>query len=354
MQSRTRTWDAGRLTEAAAAILGANGVPATDAYLVADSLVQAELWGHESHGLLRLPWYVDRLRSGVMRAVTEPAMVVDTGAVALIDGRDGVGQVLAARAAEEAVARAKVHGVAAVGVRNSNHFGTAAYFTRMAPPEGCIGMLTTNSSPAMAPWGGREKTVGSNPWSVAAPAGSHPAVVMDISGTTVARGKIYLARQNDAEIPSGWAITADGHPTTDPIAALTGTILPMGGHKGYAISVMMDVLSGVLTGSGFGAQVSGPYQSEHRSRSGHLFFALNVAAFLPLADFRARVDDLIDELKSTPLAVGFEEVFYPGEPEDRTRTRKEREGIALPAQTVSELVRLARESGVDPTIEEPG
>ena len=334
------------LLDVASRVLVTCGVPADDARLVADSLVRADLWGHQSHGVLRLPWYVDRIRSGTVRPVTDPEIVVDTGAVAVLDGRDGVGQVLAARAADEAVARAGRYGVAAVGVRNSNHFGTAAYFTRMAARAGCIGMLSTNSSPAMAPWGGREKAVGSNPWSLATPAGHGRIGVMDVSNTVVARGKVYLARQHGTPIPEDWAISAEGRPPTDPDEALAGTILPMAGHKGYVISVMMDILSGVLTGSGFGSQVAGPYQSSRRSLAGHLFLALDVSAFMSAEEYSARVSELFAELKSVPLAAGAEEIFYPGELEDRAEAKGLADGVDLPEQTVADLVRVAEQVGV--------
>jgi LDH2 family malate/lactate/ureidoglycolate dehydrogenase len=337
--------DPGPLAALAASILTATGLPPADASLVADSLVKADLWGHQSHGLMRLSWYVARLRAGVMQAETKTELVVDAGAVAVLDGRDGVGQVIAQRAALEAIRRAKGHGVGVVAVRNSNHFGAAAYFTRLAPPEGCIGILTTNASPAMAPWGGREKIVGNNPWSVAAPAGSWPPMVLDIANTAVARGKIFLARQKGAPIPAGWAITAAGEPTTDPVDALAGILLPMGEHKGYAISVMLDVLSGVLTGSAFGAGVHGPYQTEHRSGCGHLMIALNIEAFLPLAEFSARMERLIANLKAVPLAKGFDEVLYPGEIEARNEERFLKEGVLLPERTLADLARLAQETG---------
>lgn len=336
-----------RLSAFAAAVYSAVGVPADDADLCADSLVRADLWGHQSHGVMRLPWYVDRIRSGAMRAQTHAEFVVDAGAVAVIDGHDGVGQVLAARAAREAIRRARAHGVGTVAVRNSNHFGTAAYFTLMAPAEGCIGLLTTNASPAMAPWGGRKKTVGTNPWSVAAPAGSHPPMALDIANTAVARGKVYLARQNGQPLPEGWAINDAGEPTTDPEEALAGITLPMGWHKGYAIALMMDVLSGVLTGGGFGTGVHGPYQAEHPGAVGHLFVALNVGAFLSLPEFDARMEELIAEVKSVPLAKGFEEIVYPGELEARNEERNRREGLRLPEQTLADLARLSRETGVE-------
>src|ERR1700736_2700279 len=250
------------LLDFATAVYVKAGMPPHDALLAADTLVQADLWGHQSHGLMRLPWYVARLRAGTARPVASPERIVDVGAVGVIDGHDGMGQVVTAEAARDVIRRAKAHGIGAVAVRNSNHFGTAMYYTLMAPPEGCIMFLSTNASPAMAPWGGRQKGVGNNPWSWAAPAGRHAPMVLDIANTSVARGKIYLARQNGVPIPPGWAINAQGEPTTDPAEALSGIIQPMAGHKGYAISVLMDVLSGVLTGSEFGPDVTGPYQAE--------------------------------------------------------------------------------------------
>src|ERR1700676_3380458 len=264
-----------QLLEFATTIYIKAGMSAEDARLAADTLVQADLWGHQSHGVMRLPWYVARLKSGVVKSVAALEYIVDAGAIGVIDGHDAMGQVLTALAAKDVIRRAKLHGIGAVALRNSNHFGTAMYYTLMAPPEGCIMFLSTNASPAMAPWGGREKLVGNNPWSWAAPAGRHAPMVLDIANTSVARGKIYLAQQMGLPIPEGWAIDAQGAPTTEPGAAIGGMILPMAQHKGYAIAVIMDMLSGVLTGSAFGTEVHGPYQAEHRSGAGQFVIALN-------------------------------------------------------------------------------
>jgi LDH2 family malate/lactate/ureidoglycolate dehydrogenase len=342
----SRRVDPAKLRAFAAAVYEGAGVPAEDAALVADTLVQADLWGHQSHGVLRLGWYRARLASGVMSAVTDPALVSDGGAIALLDGRDGIGQVLAERAMREAIERAKRYGIGAAAVRNSNHFGTAMYFTRRAAEARCIGILSTNGSPAMAPWGGRKKTIGNNPWSIAAPAGRHDPMVLDIANTAVARGKIYLARQRGERIPAGWALDAGGMPTLDPQAAIDGIILPMAGHKGYAITVMMDVLSGVLTGSGFAAAVSGPYQSERRSRCGHLAIAIHIEALQPAAEFHARMEALIAELKSTPRAPGVDEIYYPGEIEALNARRNAAQGLELPADTLADLDRAARDAGI--------
>jgi len=325
----------------ATAVYMALGMPEADAALAADTLVQADLWGHQSHGVLRLSWYAARLKAGVCSAVARPDIIIDAGALAVIDGKDAMGQVLTHFAAQEAIRRAKTHGIGAVGLRNSNHFGTAMYFTLMGPREGCVAFLSTNASPAMAPWGGRKKTVGTNPWSWAAPAGRNAPMVLDIANTGVARGKIYLARQKGQAIPEGWAINAAGAPTQDAQEAIDGIILPMAKHKGYAIAIMMDIVSGVLTGSAFGTGVHGPYQTAHRSGAGQFMIAINIESIQPLADFNARMEQLITELKSVPLAQGFEEVLYPGEIEARNDAIHRAEGMVLPEDTLADLRKLA-------------
>jgi LDH2 family malate/lactate/ureidoglycolate dehydrogenase len=339
--------DPERLVDFAAAVYEHVGMPPEDARLVADTLVQADLWGHQSHGVLRLGWYLDRVHNGVMKPVTEPEFVVDAPSIAVIDGHDGVGHVLTLLATREAVRRAKVHGLAAVAVRNSNHFGTCMYYTLAGAREGCVMLMTSNGGPAMAPWGGRRKIIGTNPWSVAAPAGRRAPFVVDMANTGVARGKIYLARQKREPIPLGWAINAAGEPTTDPQEAIDGIILPMAGHKGYAIAAMVDVLSGVLTGSGFLDEVHSPYKTAEKSNCGHLVIALDIESFQPLAQFNERMERWIAEVKSVPLAKGHEEVFYPGEIEASNDARNRREGLLFPGDTIADLKRIARETGLD-------
>ena len=336
-----------RLREFAKAAYMKVGMASEDATLVADSLVQADLWGHQSHGVMRLSWYTDRLRAGVCDPTGKPEIIVDAGALALIDGHDAMGQVVTARAAAEAIRRAKLHGIGAVGVRNSNHFGTAMYFTLMAAREGCVGFLATNASPAMAPWGGRKKTIGTNPWSWAAPAGKYAPMVMDVSNTAVARGKIYLARQKHVPIPEGWAITADGKSTTDAALAVEGIILPMAQHKGYAIAATMDMLSGVLTGSAFGTGVFGPYQKERKSGAGHFMMAVNIETLQPLAEFNSRMEKMIGDMKSVPLAEGFDEILYPGERSARTDIENRKLGLKLPHDTFADLRKVAVELGLE-------
>lgn len=338
-----RTVLADDLTRFGTATLQTFGVPHADALLLADSLVKAELWGHASHGMLRLPWYVERLRSGAMSAVTQSTVAVDNGAVVVLDGQDGIGQVLTDQGVKIGVERARRHGISAVGIRNSNHFGTAAYFTREAARQGCVTFLSTNASPAMAPWGGKQKAIGTNPWSIAAPAGRHGVAVMDIANTAVARGKIYLAAERAEDIPATWAADESGTPTTNARQAIHGLILPMAGHKGYVISFMMDVLAGVLTGSHFGAHIAGPYQADRKSGCGHLLLTIDVRAMMPLAEFEQRMEILIDEIKSIPTAAGIDEIFFPGEIEDRHTARNLASGIAIADNTWESLARLSQE-----------
>lgn len=339
-----RRFNADDLVDLAVRILGAHGVSTDDAHLVAESLVTADLWGHASHGMLRLPWYVARIVSGAMQAGSEPEVVSSFAAVTVLEGHDGIGQVVTDRAVDVAAEASRQYGVGVVAVRNSNHFGTAAYWTRRLAERGCVGILTTNGSPAMAPWGGLQKMVGANPWSIAVPSGSHGSVVLDIANTGVARGKVYAAKERGQRLPDGWAVDATGLPTNDPQAAIDGLILPMAGHKGYAISFMMDVLSGVLTGSSFATDVVGPYVPDQRSGCGHLVMAIDIAAIMPRTQFERRMDALIATMKSCPTTPGTE-ILVPGELESLAAQRAAG-SVTLPASTVAELDALTAAVGV--------
>src|SRR5258706_12388265 len=193
--------NADKLIDFATAVYTGVGMPEAAGRLVADTLVQADLWGHQSHGVLRLGWYLDRVTNGVMKPVTKPEFVVDAGTVAVIDGHDGVGHVVTELATREAIKRAKAHGLGAVGVRMSNHFGNCMYYTRMGTQEGCAMFLTSNGGPAIAPWGGRKKIIGKNPWSVATPAGKHPPFLVGIANIGESHGKIYLSPNKSQTLP---------------------------------------------------------------------------------------------------------------------------------------------------------
>jgi len=334
----------------ASAVYQSAGATATDADLVADTLVQADSWGHQSHGLLRLEWYHARLLSGAMKPVSQTSLLVDAGAIAVMEGADGLGQVITKRAMDESIARAKKHGVGVVSVRNSNHFGTCMYFTRMGSAKGCISILMSNGGPNMAPWGGMKKKIGTNPWSIAVPGGKHGHVVMDMANSGVARGKIYLAEKRREKIPLDWAIDSAGKPTSDPRAAIEGLILPMAEHKGYVMGVMVDILSGVLSGSSFLDQVHGPYDPVNRSGAGHFLVSLNVESFQPLSAFESRIESYIESLKAVPLAQGHSQIFFPGEMEDQADKENRTKGLLLPDDTLASLARVAKLAGLESSL----
>lgn len=322
------------------------GVNEPNAGLIADTLVQADLWGHQSHGVLRTSWYYKRIKNGVMLPNATPSIISDAGAVACFDGNAGMGQAITKAVMEDAIARAKKHGVAVVTVRQSNHFGTVMYYTRMAAAAGCVSIMCSNGGPAMPPWGGLKKLVGTNPWSIAAPGGKYPPLVLDIANTGVARGKIAVAAQRGEPIPEGWALTIDGKPTTDAAEAFKGIILPMAQHKGSGIGIMVDVLAGVLSGSGFLTGVNSPFMYDKKSNCGHYITVMDVKAFMPVAEFHERVERFIEEIKSVPKAHGVDEVFYPGEIEIRNDRVNREKGLVLPLEVLKDLAETARDAGI--------
>lgn len=224
------------------------------------------------------------------------------------------------------------------------------FYTRRVAAAGCVAMLTSNRGPAMAPWGGRKKIVGTNPFSVAAPVSadsSRARFVVDMAATGVARGKIYLAKNKNLPIPLDWAINNEGAPTTDPQEAIDGIILPMAEHKGYAIAAMVGMMSGVLSGSGFLSAVHSPDKTAEKCDCGHFIIAMDIAKFQPLEQFHARMQAFTSEIKSVPLAKGFDEVFYPGEMENNSDAKFRREGLQLPDDTVADLRRIAKETELE-------
>jgi len=274
--------------------------------------------------------------------------VTESGAIAVMDGGNGSGQVVTQEAMQQVIVRAKMHGIGAVAVRNSGNFGTAMYFTSQAAKEGCAGFLSTNTGLAMAPWGGREKLIGTNlvdcctGWQAPADDAGH----CQHGGGA---GKLCLARQRGEPIPLVWAIDPNSKPTIDPVAGIAGNILPFAGHKGYAIATMMDILSGILSGSQFADRFTGPYVSEGRSGIRHLALALNISAFRPLDEFNADTEALVAKIKNAPKAPDIDEIFYPGEIEARNEQRQLAEGIVIPANKLADLDAAAQENGV-PTL----
>jgi LDH2 family malate/lactate/ureidoglycolate dehydrogenase len=267
-------------------------------------------------------------------------------ATALIDGRNGIGQVVAYRAMEAAIRKARTSGVSYVAVRNSNHFGTCAHYAMMALPQDMIGIVATNGQAHLAPTGGAQKLLGNNPWSIAVPSGERLPVVLDMANSVVAMGKVRMAIKEGKSIPGDWALNKEGEPTTNPQEALHGILLPVGGYKGYGITLMMDLLTGVLANSAFGPRVRGTDNVSDIAGVGHAFMAVNIAAFDEISAFKARMDGYIDEIKGVRKAKGASDIYLPGEIEFMKERERRQRGIPLPTKVVEDLLAIGKEAGV--------
>lgn len=323
------------------------GLEADAAALLADSLVTPSLQGNESHGLLLAYNYFRRLRAGNPDPKAVPEVISDVGCTVVLDGKNAIGQVVSAHAMGLAMDKARQYGVGIVGARATNHFGPAGYWSSMALKRDMIGIAMTNTSPLMAPWGGTTPVLGSSPISVAIPAGKEAPVLLDMATTMIAGGKLKVAQMRGEKIPAGWAIGPDNQPTEDPTVALKGRILPLGGvsaYKGYGLALVVDILSAVLMGAGFGTAIT--LDSKGPRNLGHFFQAINVANFMPVDEFKSRVDTLLQELKSSELEPGCERVYYAGEPEALTEAEQRQNGLRLDGPIYKDLETMGQEAGV--------
>jgi LDH2 family malate/lactate/ureidoglycolate dehydrogenase len=328
-------------------LLAAHGVPERDAAIVAACLVRADLRGVDTHGLVRLPGYLDRVR----RSLVNPCPVLLPKRVppvaAALDGQDGFGFVVGTRAMEEAIAIARESGIGVVAARRSTHFGMAACYVLQALDAGYVSMVFTNASPAMPPWGGREPLLGTNPIAAGAPGGQLGPFLLDMSPAVAARGKIRRAARRGEPIPLGFALDAAGRPTTDPVAALQGVVLPIGEHKGSGLAMLMDIFGGVLSGAAFAGGVGDQYKAYDRPQDvGHFFFAMRPDLFVPMAEYRWRMDTLIERVRACPKAEGCDEILIPGEPEARCEETRRRTGIPYSAGEIEALQQEAERACV--------
>jgi LDH2 family malate/lactate/ureidoglycolate dehydrogenase len=330
-------------------LLAAHGVPDKDAATIAGCLVSADLRGVDTHGICRLPGYLDRVRRDLINARPALAPRRVTPVAAELDGQNGFGFVIGMRAMDEAMAMAREFGIGVVSVRRSTHFGMAASYVLPAIEAGYLAFVFSNASPAMPPWGGREGLLGTNPFAAGAPGGKHGAYLLDMSPAVAARGKIRKAERRGEKIPLGYALDAGGRATTDPTAALGGVVLPIGGYKGSGLSMLMDIYGGVLSGAAFGGGVGDQYKSYDRPQDvGHFFMAMRADLFVPEADYRARMDTLIERVRACPKAEGFDEILIPGEPELREEARRRKSGIPYSASEIAPLQQEAERAGVAP------
>ncbi|TKW63737.1 MAG: Ldh family oxidoreductase [Paracoccus denitrificans] len=332
----------------AAAVFAAAGLSTDDAAIIGRDLVKANLRGLDSHGISRMPMYLERLRRGLVNP--RPAIRVEqvAGAVSSVDGDNAMGFLPSHIAMDEAMRLAESAGIGLVGVRNSTHFGMGALYVLQALERGFVSMVFTNSSPAIAMHGGRTAFLGASPIAAGVPAGPNGApFVMDMSMTVIARGKIRLAAMRGEPIAEGLALDVEGRPTTDAQAAFEGVCLPFGGIKGSVLGTMMDLMAGALTGANYGGDVKSLYFDHSGPQNvGHLFFAIRPDLFMPLSDFDGRMDAFHSRIKTLPRAAGVEEILMPGEPEARTEARRRAEGIPVTDNVIADLKKLGAEYGV--------
>lgn len=330
------------------------GLTPNDATLIAHDLVAADLRGLGSHGVSRIPMYLERLRRGVVNPRPSIRVTKITPAVSLLDGDDGMGFLAAHRAMKEAIDLARGIGIGLVGVRRSTHFGMSALYVQQATDAGFISLVFTNSSPAIPVWGGRTAFLGAAPMAAGVPGGELPGYLLDMAMTGIARGKMRLAARHGTPIEPGLALDKNGAPTTDAAAAFEGVCLPFGGHKGVALAMLMDLLCGVFTGANFGGAVKSLYFDHSEPQNvGHLILVMRPDLFMPRDKFSQRMDTFVERAKACPTAEQFDEIQMPGEPEERRATLLRADGVPLTVEVLSDLdaeadrvgvTRLARES----------
>ncbi len=324
------------------------GMPREGASFYAWSLVQTNLWGIDSHGVLRTKVYVERVVKGAVNPCPDIRKVRGALAFEVLHGDDGAGPVVAKAAMERAIALAGQFGLGAVGALRSNHFGAAALYARMAADAGMIGIAMTNVVPNVVAPGGSKPIVGNNPLAIAIPTAGEFPFVLDISLSNVAGGKLLLASKKGEKIPLDWATDKEGRPTDDPDVGFKGFLLPMGGYKGLGLAYVVDILSGVLTGGAFLDGMKGMYKfPDDPSLTGHFMIALQTDAVMPREEFEERMNVFVGKVKASPMWDASREMLIPGELEYRTEQARRKQGIPLPPALYEELVTLGHEFGAE-------
>jgi L-2-hydroxycarboxylate dehydrogenase (NAD+) len=324
----------------------AAGCREADALSMATCIVQSNLWGIDSHGVMRLTDYLGRLRSGAMNARPEIRTLTSVPGLEVLDADNGPGFIAAAAAMSHAIEMARAGNIAAVGIINSNHCGAASLYARMATARNMIGIAMSNVAPNMVAAGGSSPITGNNPLAVAIPTFGEFPFVLDISLSAVAGGKLLAAARNGETIPLGWATDREGHPTTDPQVGFDGFLLPMGGHKGLGLSMAIDILCGLVTGGSFQHHLKSMYRfPDDPSNTAHLMVVINPLAIIGEQPLTSRFQEFFDTVKRSPRWDGSEGIL-PGEIEHRTELERKRDGIPLPATLYETLLRIGTEAGL--------
>ena len=327
------------------------GLNQKDAEFSADCLVQTNLWGVDSHGVLRAPIYIKRMLSGSVNTTPDIRKINGSQALEVWHGDDGHGFVVAREAMTRAIELAKEFNVGVVGIVRSNHFGAASLYTKMAAEAGMVGIVMTNVVPNIVAPGGSKPITGNNPIAVGIPTYGEFPFQLDISMSNVSGGKLLLAINKGEKIPTTWATDSDGRPTDDPEKGFSGFLLPIGGHKGLGLSYMVDILSGMITGGVFQHAMKGMYKYPNDpSLTGHFMIVINLEAIIGKEMMKAQMDQYYETIKQSPMWDGSAEMLLPGELEHRTEKHRLETGIPMTKQLLEELAALAEELGIEETL----
>ena len=326
-------------------VLTASGVDSCCAQAVAEVLIDAELTGVSTHGVSRLPVYLQRMEAGLVSRENNIRILRESPSAVVIDAGNSLGAPAAKFAMETCIRKAAETGCCFATVRNSNHFGTAAFYTKMAAERGMLGFASTNLTGKIAPYGSAEPFMGTTPISIAAPTDGFP-VVLDMSPSVVSLGKLILAQKLGQQIPLGWALDRDGRPTTDPEEGRQGSLVPIGGPKGSGLAIMADILSGILSGAGYGPHLHDLYEFDAPQGVGHFLGVIDVSHFLDPAVFQSTVSQMVSEIKGLRKADGVKEILLPGERAARSAVSRMENGIELPDPVYEELKELGRPYGL--------
>lgn len=342
--------DADDLIRLTAAILADAGLSAEDARTTATLMVEADLLGVDTHGVFRLTQYLDWLAAGAINKTPDIRVERRKGAVALVHGDNAMGHLVMKRCAEEAIAIAREFGIGWVGCHHGNHAGAAGIYAMMPVREGMIGLYgAVGPVRHMAPWGGITPFIGTNPLAIGVPAGARPPMLLDMATSTAAFGKIKVAADRGEAIPEGWAIGPDGLPLTDPTKMAGASLLPIGGAKGYGLALAIGLIAGTLNGAAFnGPMSSSPSDPSAASNTGQFICAVDLAAFGDPDAIRSEVDQVLDQMKSSPPRPGFEAVRIPGERSLALREKHLAEGVPMSAPLFAKLGAIARDRGIAP------
>jgi LDH2 family malate/lactate/ureidoglycolate dehydrogenase len=323
------------------------GMPEEEANIITEALLEADLREIHSHGFMRLPIYVERMQKGLIETKANISYEMDSSSLALMDAGYSAGQVAGCYAMEKAIEKAGKSGVGIVAVKNSNHFGITAFYSLMAAKKDMIGIALSNVAPLMPAIGGAEKVIGNNPLSIAAPTQTEFPIVADMAMSNTSFGKVLYAKEKREEIPHGWGVNAKGVPTTNPDEVINGGFLsPVGGPKGFGLALMIEILTGILSGGAFSKMIPSMYDVNQKQSISHFMMAIDIKKLIPLDLYYQNINQLVSYIKQSKKAEGVSEIYLPGEIEFLKERRNKEKGVHMEEDTFASLTKLADQLGL--------